>query len=56
MNRNTVLSFERRGREQGARSRPLLVLSRGQDPDNHINKNQNKKPLTQIPLQNLEFG
>jgi hypothetical protein len=41
--------FDRRGRELGLAARPRLDLARnecGQD------KNQNKKPLTQISLQN----
>jgi hypothetical protein len=47
--------FDRRGRELRLQARPLLVLSRVCYTGSHNNKNQTKKPFTQIALQNPRF-
>jgi len=52
MNPKRLNKFDRRGRELGLAARPLLVLTRCQQSEKHNNENQNKKPLTQISLQN----
>ena len=49
---NVLGPSDRRGRELGLAARPLLVLSRGPHSGSHNAKNQNKKPLTRISLQN----
>ena len=51
MNQRDSGTFDRRGRELGLAARPLLILSRCPHRGNHTDKNQNKKPLTQISLQ-----
>ena len=53
MNPESYRTFNRRGREQELTARPLLVLYRGESTGSHNNQKQNKKPFTQISLQNL---
>jgi hypothetical protein len=52
MNPESYRTFNRRGREQELTARPLLVLYRGESTGSHNNQKQNKKPFTQISLQN----
>jgi len=56
MNPESYRTFNRRGREQELTARPLLVLYRGESTGSHNNQKQNKKPFTQISLQNRQLG
>ena len=52
---NVLGPSNRRGRELGLAARPLLVLPCQWSEGNHNTTNQNKKPLTQISLQNHSY-